>query len=49
MGKDGAYRGVNSNEVISDFRNMIKTGDETGYITVEWSTGKFNRVMALVF
>ena len=40
MGRDGAYRGVFSSTVISDFRNIIKTEDTDHYIEIEWSSGR---------
>ena len=41
MGRDGAYKGVFSNKVTSDFYNIIKTEDAAHYIEIEWSRGLY--------
>lgn len=42
MGRNGAYRGVYSDQVLSDFNNIVKTEDATRYIKIEWSNGKID-------
>lgn len=43
MGRNGAYRGIFSGAVISDFPNIIKTEDAKNYIKIEWSSGKISK------
>lgn len=39
MGRNGAYKGVFSQIVISDFSNVQKTEDPDHYIEIKWSQG----------
>lgn len=39
MGRDCAYKGIFSKEVISDFFNILKTEDAEHYLEIEWNKG----------
>jgi hypothetical protein len=39
MGRNSAYKGIFSKEVISDFSNIIKTEDAKHFIEINWSSG----------
>lgn len=41
MGRNGAYKGVFSKNVISDFGNIVKTEDSNHYIEIQWLSGKY--------
>lgn len=39
MGRDGAYKGIFSKNVVGDFHKVLKTDDAKHYIEIEWSKG----------
>lgn len=41
MGRDNAYKGIFSKQVISEFKNIIKTEDACHYVRVKWDNGNY--------
>lgn len=39
MGRNQAYRGIFNNQVLNDFKNIVKTEDAEHYIKLQWDTG----------
>ena len=39
MGRNHAYRGIFNNQVLNDFKNIVKTEDAEHYIKLRWDTG----------
>lgn len=40
MGRDGAYRGVYSEKVLRDFKNIERTEEAQKYFSLDWETSK---------
>lgn len=40
MGRDGAYRGIYSKQVLNDFSHIVKSEDAKHYFCLDWNTAK---------
>ena len=43
MGRDGAYKGIFNDKVISDFKHIIRTDETEKYIKIDWGTGRLTK------
>lgn len=39
MGRDGAYKGVYSRNVLKEFKNIVKTEEAQKFFSLDWETG----------
>ncbi|MDE7322600.1 MAG: MBL fold metallo-hydrolase [Lachnospiraceae bacterium] len=43
MGRNGAYRGIYSQKVLSGFGKIVKTEDAPKYVRIEWESGRLDK------